>query len=67
MKLSKRYGENIGIYFAEDEDPLDWATFGAFCSRNNGSFEELLNKVTSGSKKRIIEQTYIGYGHESIS
>lgn len=66
MKLSKRYEQNFGIYFAEDEDPLSWAAFGAFTSRNNGNFEDLLGKVTAESRQRLIETTYIAYGHGSI-
>lgn len=66
IKLSKRFGKNIGIYFAEDHDPLAWAAFGAFTSRNNGPFESLLERVNEVSIKRIIEETYIGYGHSSI-
>ena len=66
IKLSKRYGKNLGIYFSETEDPLALAAFGAFTSRNNGPFESLLERVNEVSIKRIIEETYIGYGHSSI-
>ncbi len=66
MKLSKRYGTNFGIYFAEDEDPLGWAAFGSFTSRNNGPFEQQIEKVNADSTKRVIERFYISYGHASI-
>ena len=47
------------------DDALDWATAGALYSRSTGSIVGVLDSVTT-KRKRIIEQYYVGYGHESI-
>lgn len=56
---------NYRILVGGDGMELDWATLGALYSRSTSSAEEALDKTTK-SRDRVIEQYYIGYGHESI-
>lgn len=56
---------DFSVHFASNDDPLSWATLGALYSRSTDSIVEALDKVKT-AKKRVIEQYYIGYGHQSI-